>query len=60
MEKSLEELVFIVEEAPEGGYIAKAWMLCAAILPRKIRGRVLLGCIWLRMRYWPHETPQGY
>ena len=24
MEKSLEELVFIVEEAPDGGYIAKA------------------------------------
>ncbi len=24
MEKSVEELVFIVEEAPDGGYIAKA------------------------------------
>ena len=24
MEKSVEELVFIVEEAPEGGYTAKA------------------------------------
>ncbi|MBU4304337.1 MAG: 2-oxoisovalerate dehydrogenase [Candidatus Omnitrophica bacterium] len=24
MEKPLEEVVFIVEEAPEGGYIAKA------------------------------------
>ena len=24
MEKSAEELVFIVEEAPEGGYIARA------------------------------------
>ena len=24
MEKSLEEVVFIVEEAPDGGYIAKA------------------------------------
>ncbi len=24
MEKSIEELVFIVEEAPDGGYIAKA------------------------------------
>lgn len=24
MEKSIEELVFVVEEAPEGGYIAKA------------------------------------
>jgi len=24
MEKPIEELVFVVEEAPEGGYIAKA------------------------------------
>jgi hypothetical protein len=24
MEKSIEELVFVVEEAPEGGYTAKA------------------------------------